>query len=269
MFAKRAGSLHSTKVVSHHGADPESRVMMSKFQSFGVLVGVLLMLAPSASALDLTDRQLSVSGTLTVSSARKVAGSLMVFDAKAKAPIYLMISAGSGSAQAVMLIADTIRAIKSPVVAVALTEVHGAGAALAALADRTYMLRSSGLIFTELEYEGVKKPAKPPEKPAKAAASASSKPGPKITPTQALLQQAREAYLQRFYGVLAKRLDMSASSLTEKIEAGGLIMSPKQAVKRRVAYGVIRELSYMKLAEKKTELKVTRSTKEVKTLEKP
>ena len=139
------------------------RIVISALTLLLVITG----LSSAAMALDLTQRKVTVDSKLNVSSATKVANKLIAFDAQADAPITLMISATDGSAQGVQLLADTIRSLKSPVVAAVVTQVHGAGAALATFTDRVLVYPSAGFVFTELPYEGVKKPKKPePKKPA-------------------------------------------------------------------------------------------------------
>ena len=114
-----------------------------------------LTLTASAAALTLTDRSIEIEGKLDVKKANDVAEKLLKLDAKDSSPIYLMITASTGTAQAVMIVADTIQSLESAVVGIVVTQVHGTGAALAPLTDRMLIYPSAGLIFTELDYEGV------------------------------------------------------------------------------------------------------------------
>lgn len=221
-----------------------------------VLTGLLvMMLSLPAAALDLTDRQLEVTGTLNVSSARKVAKQLIELDAMADAPIYLMISAHRGSTQGVMLLADTIQTLKSSVVGIVQTEVLGGGAALAAFTDRVYIYPSAGMVFTELEYEGVSKP-KPPKE--------GSKPK-ELTKEEEFLLKVREAYLGRFRDALAKRIFYKSGTLQAKFDEGGFAISAAEAVKSKVAHAVVDKITYFRLPETKEETKVTTTRKEIKT----
>lgn len=226
-------------------------------------VALTLALAGPSLALELTNRNVDVEGKLDVKSASKLADKLLKLDAESERPIYLMITATEGSAQGVMIVADTIRSLKSPVVSVVVTQVHDAGAALAPFADRVLMFPSSGLVFTEVEYEGVKKPEPPPE-PKEGEAPPKVKPP---TATEVTLQKAREQFLERFYGRLAKRLNMKADALAKAIADGGLMMKADEAVAKKVAFAVVDQLSFTELPKVKTEIKVTTTRKDTRILQ--
>ena len=231
---------------------------------------ILLMTFPAFAdkkkagpTLDLSDRQITVSGKLNLSSAQKHARKLLGYDLAGNAPIYLNLSASQGSAQAVLFLADTIRGIKSPVVAVVTTDLHGAGAALAVMADRTLMYRSSGLSFTEVDYEGVRK-YKPRPAPLKKRKFA-KKPVVR-TATQKYLQQIRKAYLTRLWNTVATRLNMKPKALIKQLEAGGLSMLPADAVKKKIAHAVVDRIVWTPMANVSREVKTVVSEKKYRTV---
>ena len=233
------------------------------------ITGALLTAAPSASALDLTQRQIAVSGKLTVTAASKTADKIVAMEAKATAPIYLKVTATEGSAQGVSLIADTIRSIESPVVAVVTTQVHGAGSALAVFADKVVLYPSAGLVFTELPYEGVKKPKPPTKEVAKGAedtkdantspskGAAKAKAPETLKPEEKLMQSARTSYLDRFNARLARRLKMKTKGLEVKLAEGGFILTASEAVSRKIADEVVERITFTQLPVVKRERKVT------------
>lgn len=223
-------------------------------------LALVITAAGSASALDLTQRKVEVAGKLNVAAASKIADTLIAFDAAAEAPIYLMITATEGSAQGVMMVADTVRSLVSPVVSVVVTQVHGPGAALAPFGDQVLIYRSAGLVFTEVDYEGVKKP-EPPKKaePPKEGEKAPEVEPPK--PEEVLLQAARSAYLERFYGQLAERMLWRSAMLTSKLAEGGFVMTPEEAVRHKIAARVVDRITYTKLPEVKREVKVITTRK--------
>lgn len=224
------------------------------------LLLVVTGLSGAAMALDLTQRKVTVDSKLNVSAATKVADKLIAFDAQADAPITLMISATEGSAQGVQLLADTIRSLKSPVVAAVITQVHGAGAALATFTDRVLVYPSAGFVFTELPYEGVKKPKKPePKKPAAEGEEAEAPKPPE--PEEVLLQEARTTYLERFNARLAKRIRWKAKKLSKKMTEGGFIVNAEEAVRMKVADAVVESITYTTLPETKRETKITTTDK--------
>ena len=268
-----------------------------------VAVGALVALtAPSAHAargeraagndLHLTQRQTSVSGNLDVGSATKVAEKLLAYDAQSPGPIFLMITATKGTAQGVMVVADTIRSLQSPVVGVVMTEVHGAGAAVAVFCDRVVVFPSAGFVFTELDYEGVAKPKKKDTEPVvekiemsvepqadgdaadsdtaetpAAAADAKQKPAEEPDPAKLLLERARETYLERIHARLAKRLYFKPGTLEAKLDEGGFLVTATEAVDQKIAYSVVDRMTLTKLPETKRELKVTTTETEAETVE--
>jgi ATP-dependent protease ClpP protease subunit len=260
---------------------------MGRLLSLTVLALFVLMPAASSAAdLDLTQRKVTVSGKLNVAAATKVADSLISIDAQAQAPIFMIVTATDGTAQGVMLLADTIRSLNSPVVSVVATQVHGAGAAVATFADKVVVYRSAGLAFTDVPYEGVKKyeEPKPPsaapakkdgddaKEPPKAKESPKDKDKPKPkakakakerTATEKFLQDVvRTKYLERFHQALAKRIHWKAKRLAKQLsDEGGIILTPKEAVEQKIADEVIDRISYEKLPEIKREVKVTTTDK--------
>ena len=230
------------------------------------LILALTLSVSSALALDLTQRKVAVDGKLNVSAATKIADKLIAFDASAEAPITMMITATDGSAQGVQLVADTIRSLKSPVVAAVVTQVHGAGAAVATFADRVLVYPSAGFVFTELAYEGVKKPEPPKPAPPAPAPGAEGEATPAVEapepdPEEVLLQAARSAYLERFNARLAKRIRWSPKKLSKKIAEGGFIAAADEAVRMRIADAVVEQITYTELPETKREIKVITTDK--------
>jgi ATP-dependent protease ClpP protease subunit len=244
----------------------DSGVNMYRVSRLLMIASLLVsVFAFPAAALDLTQRQIDVAGKLDMSSARKVVTKLMKLDAASNAPIYLQVLATNGTAQGVLMVADTIAAIESPVVAVVMTEVRGAGATLVPFADRVEIYPSAGFVFTEVGYEGVGKP-KPEKKKkddeakkAKKAKKAEAPPTP--DPHKQLLQEARSRFLKAFWGRVAKRIDRKPAKLIQAIEKGGFILTAKDALREDVADGRVSELRYAPLPVKTLEEKVTTSLK--------
>lgn len=230
-----------------------------------LMIALLFATSTSASTLELTQRKLDVSGALNVAKASKLSGTLLAMDGQAEAPIFMVVTATEGTAQGVMLLADTIRSLESPVVAVVTTQVHGAGSAIATFADRVVVYRSGGFAFTEVPYEGVKKYDPPPEPPATKPGE-EAKPSPKKkerkTGEKFLQDVVRAQYLDRFHKALAKRIHRKAKALSKILEEdGGFILTPDQALKAKIADEVVDRITYTRLPEVKREVKVTTTDK--------
>jgi hypothetical protein len=234
-----------------------------------IVASVLGLFTVPATALDLTQRQIDVAGNLDMAAARKVVTKLLKLDSSANAPIYLHVLATGGTAQGVLMVADTIGAIESPVVAVVLTEVRGAGAALVPFADRVEIYPSAGFVFTEVNYEGVSKPKpkKAKKKKKDGDESKADEPPAAPDPEKLLLQDARTRYLETFWGRVAKRIDRKKSSLLKAIAGGGFILTAREALREKVADARVKDLRYAPLPVETSETKVTTTLKTVATPE--
>ncbi|MFO0751019.1 MAG: ATP-dependent Clp protease proteolytic subunit [Myxococcota bacterium] len=221
--------------------------------SFVALLAAWLGLAPTASAFELGSRRLEVSSAIDTKVGMKLASDLVKLDEADEAPIYLLLTATGGTAQGVLMVADTIKSLQSPVVAVVMAPVQGAAATLPMLCDRVVMLPSATLVLTEVDYEGVAKPPEP--KP-------DAKPDPNAKePTKAelFLQKVRADYLEKFWAVVAKRMGEKPEKLAADIAAGGRVISAQEALQKKIAFEVVTELEANRAPQVKTELKVTTS----------
>ena len=231
--------------------------VLALFAVFVVAATSFLPTAP-AQALELGPRRIEITQALDIRGALKLTQDLLRFNDASNAPIYLLIVAPGGSAQAVMMVADTVRSIDAPVVSVVMTPVSGAGAALALVADQVVMMPSAELHFTEVEYEGIAKrdPPKadaPPEEPAVAA-------------QRQFQQQLRNDYLKRFWAFVAKRLNENAATLQTTVETrGGLVVTAQDALKKKVAVEVVARIEASRTADEKTEIKATTTRNVVRT----
>lgn len=221
---------------------------------------LLTLVALPAAALELGPRRIEVSGALDTKAGVKLATDLVKLNEASKDPIYLLVTASGGSAQGVMVVADAIRALESPVVAVVLAPAQGAGAALPLFADRVVMLPSAALVLTEVDYEGV---ARPPE--VKTPPAPDAKPPSK---SDVFLQKVRADYLARFWTAVARRLgDKSGAALQADVEAqGGRIVTADEALKKKIAFEVVSTLETPRVASEKTELKVTTTRTQTRTV---
>lgn len=219
--------------------------------SFAAFVACFTLLAAqNANAFEIGSRRLDVAGALDVKAGTKLATDLMKLDEVDHGPIYLLVTGSGGSAQGVMLAADTIKAIESPVVAVVMAPVQGAVATLPAMCDRVVMLPSAALVLTEVDYEGVAKPVEP--KP-------DAKPEDKKEPTktEAFLQKVRVEYLERFWASVAKRLGEKPATLAADIAAGGRVVTASEALAKKIAFEVAATITTSRLPSVKTEIKST------------
>ena len=245
----------------------------------GLAVTVALMGSGAwANALDLTQRKIQVSGKLDVSSATKLGDKLIQYESLATAPIYMQVSCTSGTAQGVQLLADTIRSLESPVVAVVTTHVRGACAAVVPFADQAVIYPSAGLVFTEVPYEGIDK-YEPPKKPKKKPKKKDDEEGTEgeaqeeepeeeaqeeeRKPREIFLQEARAKYLDAFYARLVKRTPWRLADFKKRLEKdGGVQVTADEAVKKKLAVRKVDRITYRNLPEVKREEKRSKTVKE-------
>jgi ATP-dependent protease ClpP protease subunit len=221
-----------------------------------LLASWLALAAPSASALELNGRRLEVSSGVDTKTAMKLVTDMMNLDEASDDPIFLMVTGGGGTAQGVLLLADGIRAIKAPVVSVVMGPVHGATAAASLFADRVVMLPSAQLVLTEVDYEGV---PRPPE----VKADDPNKKEP--TRAEAFLQRVRKDFLDRFWGVVSKRLNEKATILPEVEAQGGKVITADQALQRKIAFEIVATLETERSPTEKLETKITTTRNLTKT----
>jgi enoyl-CoA hydratase/carnithine racemase len=157
-----------------------------------------------------------------------------------------------------MLVADTIKAIESPVVAVVMTPLMGAGAALALATDQLVMFPSAELALTEVDYEGIAK-----KDPPKADAPAEE---PAAAATREFQQKLRGDYLKRFWGFIARRAGDVEATLLEAVEKrGGRLLTAQEAITRKVAVELVSKLASPRKVEDKTEVKAITTRNLVRT----
>lgn len=220
-----------------------------------------LVAAPSTHAFEFGSRRLEVSGLLDLKAGLKLAQDLIRLNESDDNPIYLVITATGGTAQGVMIVADTIKALQAPVVAVVASPVQGAGAVLPLFTDRLVMLPSASLVFTDIDYEGVAKPEEPK-------ADAKPDPAAKAPSKQTVfLQKVRADYLDQFWAGVAKRLGERPADLKAAIDAGGKQLSAQDALAKKVAFEVVTQLTTAHIPTEKLETKVTTVRATVRTVE--
>lgn len=242
------------------------RTALLAFALAAAAVSVTLASSPSL-ALEVNGRRLEVAGNVDTKVGAKLVTDMMKLDEASSSPIYLFVSGAGGSAQGVMLVADAIRSIESPVVAVVLAPVHGATATLPLFADRLVMLPNAQLVFTEVDYEGVPRPPEP--RTDEAAANPGAPPAtPRREPTKAetFLQTVRKDYLDRFWNAVNKRMNDKPGAMQAAIEAnGGRLMTSQEALQKKVAFEVVASLTTTRSANEKTEIKATTTRNRTRT----
>ena len=231
---------------------------MHRLAQLVIALTVSVFAAP-AHSLEVTTRRLEVSAAVDTKVGLKLITDMMKLDEASDSPIYLLVTGSGGSAQGVMMVADAIKSLGSPVVAVVMAPVSGATATLPLFADRVVMLPSAQLVLTEVDYEGVARPPEPKgkteDKPAEGADKADKKEPNKF---EVFMQSVRTSYLERFWAAVGKRMGEQGKALQAAIEGqGGRVLTAQEALTKKVAHEVVSTLTTSRSANEKTELKVT------------
>ncbi len=207
---------------------------MRPTQLAAVLTGaaVILAAATPASALEMTDRQVKLGKELTMSGAQKIASRLFKLDAAGDEPILLVISTRSGYAPAAMVVVDAIGAVKSDVYAVIQSEAFGVGALVAVFCKRRYAFPHAAVLFTKLQYASDKVMKDRPPLPVEAA----------------------NAYTDRIYTALAKRLNMKPDVFRGKAEKSWYLTSD-EAKREGVVTEVVDSVKWIDLVVETIEVK--------------
>jgi ATP-dependent protease ClpP protease subunit len=208
--------------------------MKNKKLSALLVAAALLSVASTATALELTQRQLRIDKDLSMTTAHKVAQKLFKLDSAGHEPIFLIISTRSGFAPAAMVVVDAIDAVESPVYAIVQPEAFGVGAIVASFCDKRFAFRNASVLFSKLEYA--------PEK--------------KMKDAPPLPQTAADAYVQRIWKATAKRLGLDADELAEKATKGWFLTAD-EARKVGVVTDIIDKVTWVNLVIETTEIKRT------------
>jgi ATP-dependent protease ClpP protease subunit len=202
------------------------------------IAALVLLTTQSASALELSSRQVVLGNDLSMLQARKVANKLFKMDNVSTEPIYLIINTRSGYAPAAMVIVDAIGAIKAKVHAVIQTEAFGVGGVVSAFCHRRSMFPNASLYFTKLEYASKTVMKKKPPIPAPLA----------------------NAYISRVYALVAKRIGMKSADFAGKIEKGWYLTAA-DAKRSELIDEVVKRVTWIHLVVETVEVKTSTSKK--------
>ena len=193
----------------------------------------------TASALEMTSRQVRLGSSLTLASAQKAAEKLFKLDAEGNEPILLLIGTRDGYAPAAMVVVDAISVIRSKVYAVIQAEAFGPGAVVAIFCNKRFAFPHASFLFNKLEYENKKTMKEKPPLPVKAA----------------------NAYLNRINGKIAKKVGLSLKAFTKKSEAGWFLTA-EEAKKNDIIDEIVERVNWVDLVVETVEIKRSSTIKE-------
>lgn len=105
-----------------------------------------------AEVIELTDRMVTLSGTINSASVNKAVKEILAFEDQSNDPIWLMIDSFGGAVDAGFILIDLIRNIKSPVHSVVTSKAYSMGAIIAVFCKRRYIYEHGTMMFHEASY---------------------------------------------------------------------------------------------------------------------
>jgi len=194
-----------------------------------------------AETIHLTDRMVHVSGGINGKMIAKATKKLLEFDSMSDEPIWLMIDSFGGAVDAGFILIDTIKGMRSPVLAVVLSKAYSMGAIITAFCAKRYIYPHATMMFHEASYGAM---------------------GEDPTIRSRIEFSAR--YLDRMHLELAKILRLSPKVYRNKIRDAWWVLAD-EAVKAHMVDHIVTGVTYKKLPMTTTEVKRTRSLKKKRT----
>ena len=192
--------------------------------------------AANAVDLQLTSRNVTLSGELSLAMVAKAADRLIELDTISPDPIYLKVNAHGDSVEAAFALVDTVRSLRSPVFAVVQSRAYDMGAVVALLCQKTYVYPHAVLYLRRVEK--VSTEVKPPAEP-------------------------DEAFVGRFtqsvHQAVADALGMPLKRYEERIKDGWWLTAT-EAVAEGLADAVVESIRFQPIYVEKTEIKRTETT---------
>ena len=218
---------------------------MSRFLLAPTLALVLCWAGPArAETLELTNRMVSLSGSVNSSSVAKVVKKILELDEQSHEPIWLMIDSHGGSVDAGFILIDLMRSLRSPVYAVVISKAYSMGAIITLYAQKRYIYEHATMMLHEASYGALGE-----------------------DPSIRSRIEFNTKYLDRIHEELAKILKMPYAKYRANIRDAWWVMG-KEAVKANFVDAVVTNVRYRELGVETTEVKKTTLIK-TKTMSRP
>ncbi|MCA9523929.1 MAG: ATP-dependent Clp protease proteolytic subunit [Myxococcales bacterium] len=196
-------------------------------------LALLLLVSGTANALELTSRQVHLSGSVSLSKVQGITEKLIKLNSVSHDPIFLMINSPGGSVAAGFVLIDVMKSIESPVYAVIESAAYSMGAIIAVFCSKRYMYKHATMMFHEASYGTLG------EDP-----SIRSRIG------------FNSRYLDKLHKEIAARIGMSPKQYRTKIRDGWWLLAD-EAKKAGVIDEVVEKISYRHLFIEKITIKKT------------
>ena len=211
------------------------------FRSLPALAVVLLACAhtPSAEAVEveLTDRQVTLSGPVTESGINKAVSQMLQLDSQSSDPIWLLIDSPGGSVDAGYILIDVMKTIKSPVYSIVVSKAYSMGAIISVFAKKRYIFPHATMMFHEASYGALGE-----------------------DPTVRSRIDFSTRYLDSMHVEIAKALQMPLDDYRRKIRDFWWATA-EEALAAKMVEAIVTKVSYRELPEEQVEVKRTRTYK--------
>lgn len=196
-------------------------------------LAALLFLCSTAHALELTSRQVHLTGSVSLAKIRDITEKLVKLNSVSHDPIFLMINSPGGSVAAGFVLIDVMNSIESPVYAVIESAAYSMGAIIAVFCKKRYMYKHATMMFHEASYGTLGE-----------------------DPTIRSRIGFNSRYLDRLHKEIAARIGMTPKQYRTKIRDGWWLLAD-EAKKAGVIDEVVDKISYRHLFVEKITIKKT------------
>jgi ATP-dependent Clp protease protease subunit len=202
-------------------------------------LGLACAHTPPASAVEveLSDRQITLTGAISESNITKAVTQLLQLDGQSHEPVWLMIDSPGGAVDAGLVLIDVMKTVKSPVYTVVVSKAYSMGAIIAVFGAKRFIFPHATMMFHEASYGAIGE-----------------------DPSIRSRIDFSTKYLDRLHVEIAGAIGMPVDDYRKRIRDAWWVTAD-EAVKAKMVGAVITKMSYREIADEEIEIKRTRTFK--------
>lgn len=191
----------------------------------------------AAIEIQLSDRQVRLSGPVSDGSIDKAVTQMLQLDSQSSEPIWLLIDSPGGSVDAGLILIDVMKTIRSPVYAIVTCKAYSMGAIITVFAKKRFIFPHATMMFHEASYGALGE-------------------DPQI---RSRIEFSTK-YLDILHEEIAKNIGMPVDDYRRRIRDAWWVTAD-EAVKAGFVEAKVTSLSYKELPDEQIEVKRTRTYK--------
>jgi ATP-dependent Clp protease protease subunit len=207
--------------------------------SFALTLLIACAHTPPAAAVEveLTERQVMLSGPVTDTTVSKIVKEILQFDAQSADPIWLLMDSPGGSVEAGLVLIDVMKSIRSPIYCIVISKAFSMGAIITVFAKKRLIFPHATMMFHEASYGAIGE-----------------------DPSIRSRIEFSTRYLDGLHVEIAKAIGMPLEKYRKRIRDAWWVMAD-EAVKEGVIEAIVTKVSYREQPEEQVEVKRTRTHK--------